>query len=1236
MKRFHAFAMILLCLCQHVTAQTIDPGFEMPLALKSAEVFDILVLPDGKVLVSGNIRYVGTTQVGNIIRLNQDGTLDETFTFPIVDNLVNNYVYEILTQSDGDIVYRTPNKVGVITSSGVEKNSVSPTEEVWSFCIQPDDKILLSFWQGSNIFRYHDDLTPDNTFNSAVSVDGQIFDVKFSNNQILISGDFTTVNSITKNDVARLNIDGTLDVSFDTGVGTDDFVPGMTIQPDGKILLTEGYISSFNGILTNGLVRLNSNGSVDLGFTPPSFSGSVSEAAFQDGKILIGGYVSGGSLVRRLNMDGSLDISFSSIETTIPPDAIAITTDYSILCSNTSNLGDHYGLSNFSPSGVLESDFSPQVATLAAIRSGDFKNNKFIIGGDFIKVGDHTTYGLAKLNVDGSVDQSFQKNFWSSNEQFQVTIVNDQFFFASDGDLIKYDYSGNPLPDFDYNQFKDMYEVIKFIVLDNGKIIVGGANNMYRLNENGTEDTSFAVGTGSEGSNSTLFDISIVSENRVMYGSAFNGFNGTPVNRLVRINENGSLDATFNIGTGPNGTVGQVVPFGSDLLVRGSFTTFNGVSTSKKMIKLSENGSLDPTFHSNLSSMSGTILRINQPSSLDRIFLTLLKNFGRYALVPIKPDGTQDTDVILPSAITSADQINFVIPTENSLFVLGQFASDDMLEHKQILKIKLTNQKPLITATSVTTIEEDVNREFVPDDFIISDLDNAGPFTISLIDGDNYSIDGNLLIPAPNFVGPLMVMVKAHDGIEFGDPYEFQISVTNVNDPPQIIDVDSPSLSEDESITFSLSHFSIVDLDNSKNDFILELLPGANYSVVGTEIIPDLNFSGTLTVIAKVSDGSTDSEPYSFDMTVDTVNDAPIITEVDLLSTMEDIAISISLSHFEITDVDTDSNDLTLKLETGEHYTLEGTRLIPDLNFSGTLVVTAKVNDGSIDSSPFQFNLDVTAVNDAPVVKSSLVSSTEEDTLLPFFLTSFTVTDPDNVYPDDFSFTLIDGEHYSVSNNGVIPDLNYTGTLDVKVTVSDGSLVSGVFDFSVQVTAVNDKPVILGTTSDFKIDDTSKPLQISLENLNVSDVDNFDPQDFTLYVQNGDNYTVTNNSVLSDPEFIDGILDVKVIVNDGQEDSDPFIIPVQVSVVTGILENSFDSQVTIFPNPVLSELQVLYRGTDAIQSVSIMNATGLDVITLKQSARAQYYGDLSELNAGVFFVKIKTQSDTFVRKVVKR
>ena len=162
----------------------------------------------------------------------------------------------------------------------------------------------------------------DASFNPGAGANNAINAIaRDSAGRIIAVGSFTEFDSTPRNHIARLNSDGSLDPTFNPGAGADDNINAVLIQPDGRILIA-GFFTAFNGVSRNGIARLNSNGSLDADFNPGTGVGQVNVhpqvhtiALDADGKIIIGGYftqVDGVSRngIARLNADGSVDSGF--------------------------------------------------------------------------------------------------------------------------------------------------------------------------------------------------------------------------------------------------------------------------------------------------------------------------------------------------------------------------------------------------------------------------------------------------------------------------------------------------------------------------------------------------------------------------------------------------------------------------------------------------------------------------------------------------------------------------------------------------------------------------------------------------------------------------------------------------------------------------------------------------------------------------------------------------------------
>lgn len=106
------------------------------------------------------------------------------------------------------------------------------------------------------------------------------------NGKVVVGGLFTTIGGVTRNRLARLNADGSLDLSFNPNL--NNTVSTITIQPDGKILVG-GTFTTMGGVACNRLIRLNVDGSIDTTFSADPNNSVNAISSVVDGRVVIGG-----------------------------------------------------------------------------------------------------------------------------------------------------------------------------------------------------------------------------------------------------------------------------------------------------------------------------------------------------------------------------------------------------------------------------------------------------------------------------------------------------------------------------------------------------------------------------------------------------------------------------------------------------------------------------------------------------------------------------------------------------------------------------------------------------------------------------------------------------------------------------------------------------------------------------------------------------------------------------------
>ena len=427
--------------------------------------------------------------------------------------------------------------------------------------------------------------TPQNNPNPGPS--GQVNGLAIMNNdETVVVGDFPSYNGFGRNCVALVNTNGSLDTAFDPGSGANNFVSSVGLTPANQVVIGGGF-TSFDGTQRNGIARLNADGSLDTTFNPGlGADGTVRAVLAQsDGKVLIGGeftHINGTprNYLARLNSDGSLDTTFDSgttfngpiytISEQISSTTINITGTATGTVPEDDNTVDLGGAS----AGTLTVNFDMQgVPDDMRI----FYGSTNVLGGTGVLI-----YDTGSVSGPGT----FVLPFGPTNGLVatSITIVMNQgggtlgTAWGYTASVTTAGGTGGP-------------------VMVGGKFNVSGQpyKNIARLNPtNGVLDTTFTPGTGPD---STVYAIGSQQDGKVVIGGAFTHINGTAMNRFARLNADGSIDtASFFPGTGADDTVYSITFQGDGTIYTGgAFTTFNGTHRLG-FTRLYSNGTVDTTF----------------------------------------------------------------------------------------------------------------------------------------------------------------------------------------------------------------------------------------------------------------------------------------------------------------------------------------------------------------------------------------------------------------------------------------------------------------------------------------------------------------------------------------------------------------------------------------------------------------------------------------------------------------
>jgi uncharacterized delta-60 repeat protein len=421
------------------------PGFASPLSMTANQVHQ---LPDGRILYTAG----GGNVSRPLIRLEANGDIDATYVLdPVVTAMKNTWAVDQMNRP----VFLAGTASGLRLVRLLENGSVDPT------------------------------------FNTILGSPGTTrIVVSQPDGKLLVGGSFTAMNGTPRSGFARLNADGSVDNTFDTGTGFNSVPRHMIVLPDGKILVMGGF-NTYKGTPVSRILRLNSDGSVDGTFTISITGTSVLSAAIQpDGKIIVGGVFSmvngeSRSGLARIDANGALDATFNPVLSLQPGNG---------------------------------------VTTVVVDPSG-----KVAFGGTFDSVNGIARANLARVDSIGATDTSFDAGGLPSTTRLYLQPDGKYILLNRNAGIFRRNYDGSPDSSFTPPVFThpSFTEVATVLLRPDGSMIVGGSFGsvggtprwyITRLKPNGTHDAAFLT----TGANADVTSIAAWGTDKAVIAGNFN------------------------------------------------------------------------------------------------------------------------------------------------------------------------------------------------------------------------------------------------------------------------------------------------------------------------------------------------------------------------------------------------------------------------------------------------------------------------------------------------------------------------------------------------------------------------------------------------------------------------------------------------------------------------------------------------------------------------------------------
>ncbi|WP_154783854.1 MULTISPECIES: T9SS sorting signal type C domain-containing protein [unclassified Flavobacterium] len=656
----------------------------------NGKVYSSHIQSDGKIIVGGSFTSYNGINAGRLIRLNTDGSNDPSFNTSTA--ATTGIIYAIEEQVDGKIIivgsftkYNgiTVNRIARILPNGALDPSFNTgtgsTLNITNIVILADGKILLSgnftSFNGTasnRLVRLYPDGKVDTSFNIGTGFDDDVSAMVMQpDGKIILGGKFTTYNGMVANRIIRINEDESKDNSFLSGSGINSgAVQTIKLSSSGDIMVGGSFTGNYNGTDINRVFLLNRDGIIKTNVDFGSGPGSAPVLALEndsEGSWYIGGSFSifdglNQGRLAKIDAEGEYDTAYlsagigfdNSVYKVLP-----LENKKTMVFGNFKKFNGEFAskIARLSEDGSLDTSFnSEQTGANNYIKTAVLQaDGKIIFGGNFTNYNGINSNRLIRILPDGSVDTTFNIGFGFTSYVYTMAIQPDQKIIVA-GSFTS------------YNKDSSLMRIV-------------------RLLPDGTRDTSFNIGRSADGIIETVL---IQPDGKILLGGQFNNFDGHSFAKLIRLNSDGSIDSGFNVGSGFDKNV-YAIALQSDgkIIVGGAFLNYNG-SSQKRILRLNSNGSLDTSFDSGTGFSKGDVRSIIiQPD--DRIlvggtFSGTYKNHASLRLIRLLKTGDYDLGF---EARLNNKLFSMGFTSDYRLIIAGDFNSISGISKHRIARLKL-------------------------------------------------------------------------------------------------------------------------------------------------------------------------------------------------------------------------------------------------------------------------------------------------------------------------------------------------------------------------------------------------------------------------------------------------------------------------------------------------------------------------------------------------------------------
>ena len=421
---------------------------------------------------------------------------------------------------------------------------------------------------------------------------------------------FTNENSVS----VQYKINGASSFStFDAGIGSQSFqsvVDALNTLGIGTFNtyteLGQVYIGTYNQNYAFGNLNIYLASTINQNFVyGTGFNANSNFITTPNNQVYVGGGFSsynGNSIssISNINIDGSVNTNFNNTNDGFV-NFTAVQSDGKILVGGSFTTFNGLTANNIvriNQDGTTDTTFNSGTGFNGVVNCITIQpNGQILLGGFFTTYNGGTANRIIRLNSDGSKDTSFVYGTGFNNTTNQILLLSNGQMYVSGSfnsynggfgnvNLIRLNSNGSK--DTTFSSGVPNFNGINALSLQSdNKLIVGGAfttwsgntaGHIIRLNTNGSVDTTFNSGTGFD---ATILSTAIMNNGQILCGGQFTSYNGTTSNYIARLNSSGSYDTTWNIGSGFDLQVNSLSILNGQLYCAGAFTQFNGVSANR-------------------------------------------------------------------------------------------------------------------------------------------------------------------------------------------------------------------------------------------------------------------------------------------------------------------------------------------------------------------------------------------------------------------------------------------------------------------------------------------------------------------------------------------------------------------------------------------------------------------------------------------------------------------------------